>query len=181
MKKTNFWFTLIELLISMTIFTIITMITYLNYSVYQNIAKVKIGLKEISQSIHDAKNMAINWYDKNKINQSIWIFLDKENPNTISYYSFDYNWQILLNEENLIKQKKLQDWIFIDLWEFKESILIYFSSIYWKPEIYYIDQNKKTSIFPVKILNFFITFKNAKYYPLKRGLEYFIDTWVVDY
>jgi hypothetical protein len=45
--------------------------TYVNYAFYQNIAKVKLGLKEVSQSINEARNMAINGFDKNQINQSI--------------------------------------------------------------------------------------------------------------
>jgi len=51
---------LIELLLASTLFFILVIMTYANYAFYQNIARVKLSLKEISQSINTAKNMAVN-------------------------------------------------------------------------------------------------------------------------
>jgi hypothetical protein len=46
-------------MISITIFFIIVMMSYANYAYYSNIMRVKLSLKEISQSINEARNLAI--------------------------------------------------------------------------------------------------------------------------
>jgi prepilin-type N-terminal cleavage/methylation domain-containing protein len=58
MKYNKSGFTLIEMLIAMSIFFIMVVMTYANYAYFQNIARVKLSLKEISQSISEARNMA---------------------------------------------------------------------------------------------------------------------------
>lgn len=182
MKKINIsWFTLIELLISMTIFLILTMMTYIDYAVYQNIAKVKLGLKEVSQSIHEARNMAINGYDKEKINQSIWIYFDVNNKNVVKYYWFNYNSWVTLSQENLIKEKKLQDSVGIDDISGKENMMIYFSAIYWEPTFYYFHISWEKEIIVLDELDIILSFKNMKSYPFQRELKYFKNTNVVDY
>jgi prepilin-type N-terminal cleavage/methylation domain-containing protein len=60
MKYNKSGFTLIEMLIAMSIFFIMVVMTYANYAYFQNIARVKLSLKEISQSINEARNMAIS-------------------------------------------------------------------------------------------------------------------------
>ena len=53
-------FTLIELIISITIVVILTVTSYAPYSYYQNKAKLKITTREISQLLYDSRNMAMN-------------------------------------------------------------------------------------------------------------------------
>jgi len=60
MKYNKSGFTLIEMLIAMCIFFIMVVMTYANYAYFQNIARVKLSLKEISQSINEARNMAVS-------------------------------------------------------------------------------------------------------------------------
>lgn len=175
------WFTLIEMLISITIFTIMTVMVYANYAFYQNISKVKLWLKEISQNIHDAKNMAINWYDKNKVNQSIWIYFDLNNKNTIKYYAFDYNKPIILDDSYVVKEKNMQEFVWISkVWN-ENNLMIYFSSIYWEPKTYYFDWAWEKKELSANEIDFIISFKDAEYFPLKRELKYFLNTNVVDY
>lgn len=180
--KTQKWFTLVELLISMTIFFIFVVMTYVNYSYYQNISKVKLSLKQISQTINDARNLAISWYNKDWINQSIWVYFDLENDkNNISLYAINYNSWIILNNNSFYKKISLQPWIWIDNISWKNKILIYFSSIYAKPEIYYYDNSWVANIFSWDYLDFDISFKWALTFPLNRKLKYFKNTNVVDY
>jgi len=58
--------------------------------------------------------------------------------------------------------------------------MIYFSSIYAKPEIYYFDDGN-ARILDTNELDFKVSFKSALSYPLKRELKYFKNTNVVDY
>jgi prepilin-type N-terminal cleavage/methylation domain-containing protein len=53
-------FTLIELMIAITIIVILTMASYAPYTYYQNKAKLKVTSREISQLLYEARNMAIN-------------------------------------------------------------------------------------------------------------------------
>lgn len=163
----------------MTIFFTIVIMTYVNYAYFQNIARVKMSLKEISQSINEARNTAISWFEKNWINQSIWVYFDINNKNIIKFYSFDYNSWVTLNSANFLKEKKLQNNIWIDYIWWKDNVMIYFSSIYAKPEIYY--SNDFTHPSNDIELDFKISFKGALKFPLKRELKYIKNTNVVDY
>ncbi|MFC1798000.1 prepilin-type N-terminal cleavage/methylation domain-containing protein [Patescibacteria group bacterium] len=53
-------FTMIELMITITIIGILTMVTYAPYNYYQNKGKLKITAREVSQLLYEARNMAIN-------------------------------------------------------------------------------------------------------------------------
>jgi len=59
-SQNNKAFTLIELIVVITIFCIMLLATYIPYTYYQTKAKVKFAVKDISQSIYEARNMAIN-------------------------------------------------------------------------------------------------------------------------
>lgn len=184
MKKTTSWFTLIELMISMTIFFILTLMSYANYAFYQNIAKVKLSLKEISQSLSRARNMASSWYQKNNINQKIWVLFEKE-KNIVKYYNFAYNSWVLLDDVNLLKQEYLQQNINIANISLSWStdvnkLLVVFSSIYWTWWFYKVDTTWITEI-PENEINFTLSFKNANSFPLKRELKYNKITNISDY
>lgn len=188
MKKTASWFTLIELMIAITIFLILVMMTYANYTFYQNIAKVKLSLKEISQSLSRARNMASSWYQKDNINQKIWVLFEKE-KNIIKYYNFNYNSWVILDylkdDVNLLKQEYLQQNIKISnislSWSNDlEKVLVVFSSIYWTWWFYKVDTTWITEM-TEKEINFTISFKNANSFPLKRWLDYNKITNISDY
>lgn len=180
-QKSKKAFTLIELLISMTIFFIIVIMTYANYAYYQNIARVKIALKEISQSINETRNLALGWYQKNGINQSIAVFFDTNNPNVIQWYSYDYSSSgIILSNEHLLKEKKLQSFVGVNFLSGKSNMMIYFSSIFAKPSLYYFESGVRNEFLESEV-NFEIAFRNAQAFPLKRQLKYIKNTNVVDY
>ncbi len=183
MKNTKKWFTLIELMISITIFMILTLFTYANYAFYQNIASVKLSLKEVSQSLATARNMATSWYQQNNINQKVWVLFEK-NSNILKFYSFNYNSWVIINDVNLIKTEYLQRNILINnisiWWTDKQNIFIIYSSIYWTWWIY--DTSSANPI-PIneKEIKFDISFKNANSFPLKRELTHNILTNISDY
>jgi prepilin-type N-terminal cleavage/methylation domain-containing protein len=56
----KFGFTLIELMITITIIVVLTMMTYAPYNYYQNKAKLKITLRQVSQLLYESRNMAVN-------------------------------------------------------------------------------------------------------------------------
>jgi len=180
MKFNKNWFTLIELIIAMTIFFIIVTMTYANYAYYQNIARVKLSLKEISQSINQTKNMALNWYDKAWINQSIWVFF-QTGSNIIKFYRFNHgSWIIKPDDTYLIKEEKLQEHVIINDISWKDNMMIYFSAIIWTGSMYYFDSTWKHS-YTGTWLDIGVSFKNATNFPLKRTLQYYMNTNMIDY
>jgi prepilin-type N-terminal cleavage/methylation domain-containing protein len=53
-------FTLIELMIVITIFSIISLATYLPYAHHQKKTLIKQAAREVTQSLSDARNLATN-------------------------------------------------------------------------------------------------------------------------
>ena len=161
---------------------ILTLMVYANYAMSQNIIKVKLGQKEIAQSISLAKNMAMNWYEKNGTNQSIAVVFDTENGNQILYYSYDFDQKdIKLDESSLLKTQNLQDHVYIEdlLWE--KKVMIYFSSIYAKPTLYTFWASGEKSDFLGNKLEVSLSYNHLEYFPFLRKLTYYKETNVVDY
>lgn len=189
MKKLNKnWFTLIEFLIAMTIFFILVVMSFANYLYYQNISKVKISLKEVSQSINNTRNLALSWLDIWWKNQSVAILLKKDESKTIIYnFDFDKNYSdIDLNSLTPNKEVQLQKWVNIKnikSWSYNDlsEILIYYSSIKAKPEFLKLRNDWVWEVLNTKDLTLKLSYKNSWNYPLLRELNYKKLTNVVDY
>lgn len=182
MKKNTSWFTLIELLITMSILMILTLMVYANYAMSQNIIKVKLGQKEIAQSISLAKNMAMNGYEKDEKNQSIAVVFDTENGNQILYYTYDFDQKDLkLDPSFLLKTQNLQDQVYIEDLSGQKKVMIYFSSIYAEPSIYTFWTSWEKMQFNGENLDVSVSYKHLENFPFLRKLTYYKGTNVVDY
>jgi prepilin-type N-terminal cleavage/methylation domain-containing protein len=53
-------FSLLELIVVITLIGIMLLATYAPYSYYQTKAKVRMTIRDVAQSIYEARNMAIN-------------------------------------------------------------------------------------------------------------------------
>ncbi len=97
MKNLSKWFTLIELLITMTIIMLISTISFSNYIYRSQLDSIRYWSKQITQLLTLARNQSIYWYywttDWNTTNKNIAIYFEKD-KNTVSYYSIDlkYKW-----------------------------------------------------------------------------------------
>lgn len=183
MKINKDWFTLIEMIIAITIFFIFVVWTYVNYAYYQNIAQVKLTLKDISQNLAIARNMSINWIQSGGINQSVWVYFEKNGKN-MKYFLYNYTGAILSISWNSYKEVEFKPNITITnikAWiQNLDNVLILFDSITWKTSFY----NYFTDSFienDSNILEIDISFKNATNFPLKRTLKYFKNTSITDY
>jgi len=180
------WFTLIEMLIAITIFFIIVVMSYVPYSYYQNKAKLRISVKEISQSISEAKNLAINGYTNSWINNSIWLYFDTSSDK-IKYFSYPYTYswsQIQISWDSnikLIKEKKMLPWIKLDKIEWNENILMFFSAIYWTWSFYYWDEDWNRQNLSQNIINIDISYKWATTPNLQKTIRYYKNTGMIDY
>lgn len=204
--KKNKAFTLIELMIVISIISLLLLFSYAPYNFYQSKAKVRIASREVAQSLYEAKNMAISWVtllnDTNKKNKIVAIFMtkDEEKNNQINYYFVDFwnyqdkEWKLneslkdkiweILKQENLQKTKKLQNSVLFKNFEFWNNkyneISIIYAASSWNIKIFWKENNNWKEIKDDKIwIN--ISFKNTDSDLLNKKITYYIKTNIVDY
>lgn len=121
----HFWFSLIELIVVMTIIAIISMWIYLPYSHHQKITLVKQWANEISSSIHQARNMAIHGMSSWTWNLHVGLEFQKDH--------LVYNWYLLSNTwsvSNILQTKKLPRGVWVDDDHIGQEFL--FEAINWE-------------------------------------------------
>lgn len=122
-KKHISGFTFIELVIVITIISMVSLATYLPYAHHQKKVLLKQASREISQSLWDARNLALNGFDTGSWNVHIGLYISSwatqleyyEYPNTID--SVDLYALPTISQPiawNLLKTKKLPLGIQID-------------------------------------------------------------------
>lgn len=180
-------FTLIELLVSMTIFFVLVTMTYVPYNFYMNKVKVRSTIKEISQSLYEARNMAINWIS-DWSNKSIWLYIDIDEKDTLTFFSYPhtFTWSQITNQISsdieFIKSYKLLEWMELRSIMWKNNWLFFFDAITWKWKYYYWDDLWNRQIISDNKINIDFSFKNATpWSSLYWELIYFTKTNIVDY
>jgi len=189
MKKNLKAFTLVELVVAISIFFAMVIATYIPYAFYQNKAKVNITIKNIAQSINEARNFAINWLEKEvvvrdtstvpttitkvKKNLNVWILFNKEDKNQIQIFAYPYDMPY-----NEVITANMTNYVFT--WTHKEV----------NENIFLI--KTKSFLFPIKIQslqvdlsdqdNIFILFDAIKWTPsiYKQNTDYSISTLTGD-
>lgn len=189
--KKNLWFTLIEMMVVITIFSILLLSSYVPYSYMQNKALLKIGTKDVSQTLYQARNLAINGFEnENKNNASIGVYFDTTNPDIIEYYSFPYSIEEgdIIPEENTnikkIKEIVLPKWVQIDSVYWKEKFLFFFNAITWKGDYYYWENwSMVKSEVPTAHRDIIIkiSFRWSTSSNLQKQIIYYTPTHILDY
>jgi len=177
-------FTLIELMVVISIWVLLMIWIYAPYNYYSNKAKLKVAKTQIAKTIYEARNMAIYWLDQGK-NRSIWVYFDnssdKKNKVFIYSYPYDYSWiknDFISSDVKLIKKVILEPWIEIIKINSQNNALFYFEAISGSWSYYYYNPTQNS--FLSDKLNIKIAFKNW-WENLKTSLTYFTKTNIVDY
>ncbi|MBB1564678.1 prepilin-type N-terminal cleavage/methylation domain-containing protein [Candidatus Gracilibacteria bacterium] len=197
-------FTLIELIVSISILVIVMMFSYAPYNLYQNRAKVKLATREVAQSLYEAKNMAIsgvkgkNNSDDSKQefkNKSVGVFLTSEETkdSKINFYYYDYNIsdsEIVFPSKEPDTERQIQDGVTMTGFSVGErdysSLLLFYESVTGKVKVYGFDasgskiditENGKNDD-TVKIK---FTYKKATTGFLQKEIKYYLKTNIVDY
>ena len=143
-------FTLIELIIVITIIGILSVWIIIPYNLYSNIAKVKISKETIDQFITEARNSSawlISSIDKKNLN--ITLFFDKW-TNSIKLIGFPYDYigpiKESVTEAILIREIKLESHVYInDIIDTSNNpldhIIFYFRAPNWNLDFYKDDSN----------------------------------------
>ncbi|MCH8518667.1 type II secretion system GspH family protein [Candidatus Gracilibacteria bacterium] len=98
-------FTLIELIVVITIMGIISLGVYLPYSHHQKKTIIKQATKEVSQSLSEARNLAIHGRSTGSGNLHVGLFF--EDTHTLLYHGYPLSATGSLNNAELLKTKKL--------------------------------------------------------------------------
>ena len=111
-------FTLIELMVVITIIMIISVWLYIPYSYHQQKVLVKQGAKELSVSLTGARNLAIygrihGYIEDEENNLHIGLLFKDAHTLQYNWYPLSATWS--LRDWTIIKAKKLPRWIELDV------------------------------------------------------------------
>lgn len=187
-NNTKSAYTLIELIVVISIIMFLTVMTYVPYNFYSNKEKVRLWAKEISQTLSEARNMAINWLSNSNSNLKIWIYFDKNTGNKIRYLSYPYSFsgtykveEDLTQNIRLIKEKQIPEFISINKINDKENMLFLYDSITWDISLKTINSWLAQTYTSTWILEINFWFKWADSGPLTKTVKYNTKTFITDY
>lgn len=109
-NKSQLWFTLIELMIVITIVGIISLATYMPYAHHQKKTLVKQAAKELSQTLSESRNLAIHGLDTGSGNVNVWIEI-KPWATQIPYYTSTWTLIAWNLPYDTYKVKDLPTWV----------------------------------------------------------------------
>lgn len=175
MKNYKKWFTLIELIIVISIMVIMMGIAYAPFNFFQKKAELRVAAKEISKTLSESRNLAIHWTSSWWINQSIGVYFNKNNKNIIKIFSYDFNNR---NNRWLLREIKIQPNIIINQIWWMQKALFYFEAISWDWS-FYKDYNFTNPITD-NVIEIEFSYKQATN-NLKKTLKYYTRTYISDY
>lgn len=189
MKRKKQAFTLIELIVVITIFFIMVGLTYEPYTYYTKKQKVRNTGKEIARSIYEARNMAINWFASDS-NVSIGVAFDsqEEYRDVIRFFSYPHSFSgsqiqpVISDDIQLIKTYKLQPGIQIDSVADQKNALFFFWAISGIGEYSYRDATNIKQTFWQDTIPISFSFWWAETWsPLAWQIQYLTKTNIIDY
>lgn len=148
----NNWFTLIEIMIVITIIALLTLMAFIPYNFYSNISKTRISSEILKQTMSDSIFNA-NWKMENNSNVSIWLLLRKWS-NELQMLSYPYNmtWAISFEQNDNVKflksvnlEKDIQISKIIVDWSEVENLLYFYKAPSWDLTIYKTPTNSWTT------------------------------------
>ena len=87
--RTSRWFTLIELLIVITIIGILSIGSFVPYDYYSRVSRVRISVEKVHQTLEDARILSQNGqiFPGTTKNANIWLLFEKNSP-MITMFAF---------------------------------------------------------------------------------------------
>lgn len=175
MKKNTFAFTLLELIVVITIIGIISMATYLPYAHHQKKVLVKQAAREITQSLSDARNLAINGLSEAwGSNLNVAIYFDTW-AQSVEYHTSTGALNISnISSATLLRTKRLPAWAQVDLIAGNSNPqMFWFSAITWS---WFTDPD--LGLNPIDIQ---LSFKGANSPILQKNIRYYPQSYISDY
>lgn len=185
MKKGNTKaFTLIELIVVITIMFILSMMVYAPYHHFQTKQKVRNSTKIIAQTLYEARGLAINGINSWSGNVSIWVYFWSGSEDIILYkYKLGVNSDYKNESLYLLEKRHLEPWveiIWVEGWSKRDNGLFVFTAITWSGAYYYYNGVKQEFADPDNVLDIHIGFKWVKNWNLSEKVEYYTKTYIAD-
>ncbi len=176
MIKNEKWFTLIELMVVITIISMISLATYLPYAHHQKKVLLKQANREISQSLSEARNLATNGLDTGSGNLNVALYLDEQATQIVYYTSTGFI--DFLNMWQIYKTKQLPQGIQIDAiaWNSEKSIFS-FSAIFGTGSL----EQESSGIFTGDIIDISSSYKWSSSPVLQGKIIYYMRSYISDY
>ncbi len=168
------WFTLIELMVVMTIMIILTVAAYTPFAYYQTKQKVTNSAKIITQTLYNARSNAIYWVLNSNMtwNLDVWVLVEN-NSDKLKIYWFPFKENIVnyISPDNkyLIEEINLEPWVEItsSWWLFLYKAITWS----WVYKNFTINSNK---------IELSVWFKWATSWTLTKKIEYYTNTYISD-
>jgi len=108
MKNNNKWFTLIELMVVISIMAILLTLWFTQFAHYKTKQLVRNSSKILTQTLVDSRNKAIYWISSSTWNLDIWVLLEKNTENIkIFWFPINDNIWNYLNPDNKYLLEKI--------------------------------------------------------------------------
>ncbi len=182
-------FTLMELMVTITIMMLLSWAIYLNFAYSQTRMNLKLTAKDVSQSLYNARNMAINWLDSSSWNVSVWVYFDNSNDknNKISFFTYPYDLDI--NSEDLLETSSKKLLKEIDFYKIiklndvgsKDKFLFFFQAITWSWSYYYRDDTPWKKSFVGDSIDIKISINQSESSNSIKEIKYITSTNIIDY
>lgn len=180
LSHTQKWFTLLELIVVMTILAIISLATYLPYAHHQKKVILQQWVKEVVQSLTEARNLAINGVDTGAWNLNFGLYFEA-NTSEILYYAIEFEQDFNINAlpSEPYKIKKLPLWVQVnDITGSDEETLISFKAISGELDIL---SSNATYTIQNNIIALDVSYGWSTSPVLQKGIEYYTQSYISDY
>lgn len=169
--KTLVWFTLLELMIVITIISLVSVVTYFPYAHHQKKVLLKQWSKQVMQSLSEARNLALNGFTINDENQNIALYFANKSK-SIEYYV--YTWAIDVSLPPIWvkwKTKELVDGVQINMIDGEEEAIFAFEAL---------SDISTNSLWSTGAIHIGVSYKEATEDVLRKNIRYYSASHISD-
>jgi len=177
-------FTLLELMIAMSIVFLVSVSLYAPYSHYQNKAHLKLGTKQIEQFLTQARNSAVYWTASGS-NLSFGLYMNTGLETQVSLISYPFDIEkseiTRSHSTSVITNLVLEPWVIIDSVAWNDNILLFFEAVSWDVWLYTWNVDWIRETISDDILDINVSYKASSSSNLQNTMKYYTKTYVTDY
>lgn len=175
-------FTLLELMITITLFLMVSITIYVPYHFYQQKSHLKIATKQVEQFIQTARNSAV-YGTASGSNLSFGLYLESGSQGGVFLftYPFTQETETLSRDTSIARQLQLEPWVYVESIANYSNMLLFFEAISWKAQLLYWDNAGIKNEYTSNTLDIDLSYKWSDSQALQKTIRYYVDTHITDY